>query len=413
LQVQLAKTHFQHGVAEFDAGRTDLAIRDLTTALKVLPAAHELRSAVERVIMDRVSIGNKSIPVQSRALSPDGTHSIEFALKEGKIRYHVIDVNTPKAVGIALQDDDGTGQMAFSSDSKRVIKSQSGKIRVWDAATGLLTSQLDVPPSTGAIAFTQYGRRVVTGLWDKSARLWDLQSGTQIGKSMAHDGPVDYVAISSDGLRIVTGSRQDSSARLWDGVTAVAVGEPLRHGGNIHCLNFSHDGSRVVTGGSDNTVRLWDASNGQAVGSPLVHESNVIGVEFSPDDRLLVSAAGKSAHLWNWRNGTRFCDPLIHQDNLWSVTFSPDGMRVATLSTEGSVALWNAQDGKSLGRQLHLGDKSGKIQFHPDGTRIFSNGRSVEAFPIEPVSESIPTEGNVADLKFSPDGKRILAAVKN
>jgi hypothetical protein len=56
---------------------------------------------------------------------------------------------------------------------------------------------------------------VVTASWDHTARLWDVESGKQVGVLRGHDDVVTSAAFSPDGRRVVTAS-YDRTARLWD-----------------------------------------------------------------------------------------------------------------------------------------------------------------------------------------------------
>ena len=71
-------------------------------------------------------------------------------------------------------------------------------------------------------------------------------------------------AFSPDGKRIVTAS-DDKTARLWDADTGKPIGEPLKgHDGMVRSAAFSPDGKRIVTASEDKTARLWDADDRQA-----------------------------------------------------------------------------------------------------------------------------------------------------
>ena len=94
-------------------------------------------------------------------------------------------------------------------------------------------------------------------LGDKTARLWDAQTGTPIGTPHGHGGSVWAVAFSPDGHTALTGS-DDGSARLWDTHTGAAIGEThAAPGERVFAVAFSPDGHTALTGSEDRSVRLW------------------------------------------------------------------------------------------------------------------------------------------------------------
>ena len=72
------------------------------------------------------------------------------------------------------------------------------------------------------------------------------------------------MALSADGTRIVSGSR-DNTVRVWDAQS----GECLRNarGPQRRCRSvaLSGDGTRIVSGSCDKTVRVWDAQSGECL----------------------------------------------------------------------------------------------------------------------------------------------------
>jgi WD40 repeat protein len=67
------------------------------------------------------------------------------------------------------------------------------------------------------------------------------------------------VAFSPDGHRLATASA-DRTVRLWNADTGQQIGAPLiGHTGAVNAVAFSPDGQLVAAAGDDNTVRLWPA----------------------------------------------------------------------------------------------------------------------------------------------------------
>ncbi|CCA76038.1 hypothetical protein PIIN_10038, partial [Serendipita indica DSM 11827] len=81
-----------------------------------------------------------------------------------------------------------------------------------------------------------------------------------------HDDSVMAVSFSPDGHRIVSSS-SDKTVRLWDVETGQQLGKPLQgHTGSVTSVALSPDGLRIVSGSHDHTVRLWDAQTGRPMG---------------------------------------------------------------------------------------------------------------------------------------------------
>ena len=130
---------------------------------------------------------------------------------------------------------------------------------------------------------------------DKSARVWDALTGTQIGDPLWHERAVVKAIFNGDGSRIATASL-DGTARIW------GAGEmpPLRHRDAVRDVAFSRDGTRIATASQDRTARLWDAASGAPLGEPFTHDEPVQSVAFSADGtRILTASLDGTARIWN------------------------------------------------------------------------------------------------------------------
>ncbi|PZG16680.1 hypothetical protein C1J01_20175, partial [Nonomuraea aridisoli] len=107
----------------------------------------------------------------------------------------------------------------------------------------------------------------------------DLSQAALIG----HIGSVDVVAVGEvDGKTVAVTGGDDRTVRVWDLSTGSPVGKPLvGHTSGVYAVAVGElNGMTVaVTGGDDRTVRVWDLSTGSPVGKPLVgHTSGVYAV---------------------------------------------------------------------------------------------------------------------------------------
>jgi WD40 repeat protein len=73
---------------------------------------------------------------------------------------------------------------------------------------------------------------------------------------------------SPQGRRFVTGG-EDGRLRIWDTETGQQVGHDLiGHAAWVNDAVFSPDGHRIASASDDHTVRLWNADTGEPIGAP-------------------------------------------------------------------------------------------------------------------------------------------------
>ena len=91
-------------------------------------------------------------------------------------------------------------ELAVSMDGHRLAAGR-GEVGIWDLRTEQLLRTIEAhEQSVTAIAFSRDGRRLATaGGWDETVRVWDLASGSLIGRITTEPGMVHGLCISPDG----------------------------------------------------------------------------------------------------------------------------------------------------------------------------------------------------------------------
>jgi guanine nucleotide-binding protein subunit beta-2-like 1 protein len=202
---------------------------------------------------------------------------------------------------------------------------------------------------------------------DKTIIVWQLtreegQYGYARRALRGHSHFVSDIAISSDGQYALSGS-WDGTLRLWDINSGESTRRFVGHTGDVLSVAFSADNRQVVSGSRDKTIKLWNVLGeckftiGENPGSNC-HDGWVSAVRFSPNSAnpIIVSAGWDyKVKVWNLTNCQLRTDHLGHSGYLNTVTVSPDGSLCASGGKDGKAMLWDLNEGKHL-YTLEAGD---------------------------------------------------------
>jgi len=191
---------------------------------------------------------------------------------------------------------------------------------------------------------------------DKSLIVWNLtRDETSYGvpkRSLhGHSHYVSDVVISSDGQFALSGS-WDGTLRLWDLNTGATCRRFVGHTKDVLSVAFSPDNRQIVSGSRDKTIRLWNTlGECKYIIQEDGHTEWVSCVRFSPNAAtpLIVSCGwDRMVKVWNLNNCKLIRNLQGHTAYLNSVTVSPDGSLCASGGKEGVVMLWDLNEGKHL-----------------------------------------------------------------
>jgi WD40 repeat protein/uncharacterized caspase-like protein len=261
------------------------------------------------------------------------------------------------------------------------------------------------------LAFSPDGKRLVTGSYDTTAIVWNMETLKPIKTFKGHKSWINTLAFSPDGTRLVTGS-WDSTAIVWNMETLEKIKTLKGHEDSIWTLAFSPNGSRLVTGSGDNTAIVWNMETFEKIKTLEGHESRITTLAFSPDGSRLVTGSD-DAIVWNMETFEKIKTLEGHEKGINSLAFSPDGTRLVTGSGDKTAIVWNMETLKPIKTLKGHEDTIWALAFSPDGTRLVTGSSDSTAIvwnmeTFEPIKTLYKHEGGIFTLAFSPDGSRLV-----
>ena len=308
---------------------------------------------------------------------------------------------------------------SFAPDGRSIVTASSDRTaRLWDAESGELRAELQGHLNNLVQAsFSPNGSLAVTVAHDNTARVWDATTGKPVSTFHGHRSQVNRAAFSLDGQRVVTASNE-GLAWVWDARTAKRLSLLRGHGGFVLSAAFSPDGQRIVTTSSDGEARVWDATvaNPDSLFALKGHTGAVSGAAFSPDGTLIVThGSDQTARVWNAADGKLVAELRGHGDYVATARFDAEGKRVLTAGSDGSARLWEAATGSPLAQMRGHALRVSSAFFSPDEKFVVTasednTARVWETATGAEVARLLGHRRPVRVARFSPDGRTIVTA---
>ena len=277
--------------------------------------------------------------------------------------------------------------LAYSPDGKILAISGYREILLHDAAGGLQARLQGLSQRIHTLAFSPDGKTLVGVGGDPGrfgeVQIWDMASRKQRQSVMLTNDTLSGAAFSPDGTKIVF-CAVDKSIRMLDVATGTEIRRMDHHEDWVYAAVFGVDGNRIVSVGRDRAAKLIDANTGQFIENVNLLKEPLTAIARHPKkDWVLIGGQERVPYLYRMDRprAMRIADDstLIRkfekQDGpILAVAISADGLYGAVGSETGDVRIYNLDTGERVGACSGHSGGIYSIVFQPGGKGLVTAG---------------------------------------
>ncbi len=272
--------------------------------------------------------------VTDLAFSADGAYLASTGYEE---IIRLWDVKTWQEVGTFPNPEADLNTLSFSPDGQLLA---SGQV-IWNVSTSETVQTLfEHLAEPGHVAFSPDGSKVVV-VTSGRIRVWEVASG---GEVLSFNAPSESlylfsISYSPDGKWLAASSAANGKVYFWSAETgelAFVLEQHNEH--DVHDIAFTPDSRFLATGGTDRYARIWNVADQKELQKmPII---GMYSLAISPDGAILATAGpDRAVKLWDVGSG-KMLKSLPHADELMAVAFSADGCLIAAGGYDNTIVIW-------------------------------------------------------------------------
>jgi WD40 repeat protein len=358
----------------------------------------------------RVTLGGLKGPTYKVAYSPDGKRLAAASGDDIKL----LDTATGNTVQLSEKSSGSHTAIAFSPDSKTLAIAGAAGVQLWDAVSGQKGAKVTSEPDIYSLVF--YPDGIIVGDTRGIVTIF-LDNKIKFGSFKAHEGPVISMTLSADGETLATGG-SDRTAKLWDVKSGTKLVTLNNDGGIVTSVAFSTDSKTLATGGESGAVKIWDTKLLRGYVEPQQPDKTFIpfvAVAYSREKRMFASL-GVTGSIRLWGADAYDQQPRVLKsdgDEAFSaIAFSPKGETLAVGDAGGKTHFFDSTSLKETATPVEslAGNRIASVAYSPDGKLLaISGGDTVVIWDVRARREEWRVNGK-APVAFASTG---ILAVAN
>jgi WD40 repeat protein len=224
-------------------------------------------------------------------------------------------------------------------------------VKIWDLESGAEVRTLSGHEAgVWSLAVTVDGRYALSGSIDNSVKVWDLETGAEIRTLSGHDGGVWSLAVTVDGRFALSGS-YDKTVKVWDLESGAEVRTLSGHEGGVFSMAVTASGRYALSGSADEMIKVWDLESGAEVRMLSGHNGGVLSLAVTVDGRYVLSGSDdKTVKIWDLESGAEVRTLEGHSDIVASAYYMPNEKVIMSYSIDGEIRFWRTDTWKTIAK---------------------------------------------------------------
>ncbi len=191
-----------------------------------------------------------------------------------------------------------------------------------------------------ALALVPNENQLISGSWDGTIGLWDLDTGQRLKQFAGHHSPIYTVVLSGDGDWIFSADG-NGTIRCWNRKTCRT--EQIYHLGKttVQALAVHPTEPILFSGDRQSRLSAWNYHTGEHIDTMAAWTYRATHqVILSPDGNAIFQTCGHGINIWHHTTGW-----LVHQlaGHRWATTalaMTSDGKTLISGSDDKRIKFW-------------------------------------------------------------------------